>query len=221
MENASRANGIEPQTRAALKALGSIYHHTGRFGESVAAMRRALALNPNDPDAMAQLGWRIAVRGNFDGDPPYLRSAIDRTVSQPGWYFHMIACDDYLRGDYAAMLSDARRSDVDGSAISLSFIAVAEGALGQQTEARATLDQLATAWPGFLDDPAAEYRVHQPAEALVQAMLAGLREAGWQPPATPPKDVDQRLPFRRSRPVPHRKRSRRAARRRGACTDRA
>ena len=181
LENASRANAIDPDNVLALKALGSVYHYVGRFDDSVAAMRKALALNPNDPDTMAQLGWRLAVRGNFAEGIPYLRQAIDRTISPPGWYFHFVAVDDYLKGDYAAMLTDAKRSAVDGSAMSLSFIAVAEGALGQQAEARATLDKLAADWPAFVADPEAAYRVHQPTEELLQTMLAGLRKAGWTP----------------------------------------
>ena len=183
LENASRANAIDPDNVLALKALGSIYHYTDRFEESVAAMRKALALNPNDPDAMAQLGWRLAVRGNFAEGIPYLQRAIDRTLSPPGWYFHFIAIDDYLKGDYAAMLTDAERSATDGSATSLSFIAVAQGALGRQADAKATLDKLAEVWPGFIEDPEAAYRVHRPTEELLQTMLAGLRKAGWQPPA--------------------------------------
>ena len=99
---------------------------------------------------MAQLGWRLAVRGNFADGIPYLRRAIDRTISPPGWYFQFIAIDDYLKGDYAAMLTDAERSAVDGSAMSLSFIAIAQGALGRQADARATLDKLAEVWPGFM-----------------------------------------------------------------------
>ena len=185
LESASRANAIDPENVLALKALGSIYHYTGRFDESVAAMRKALALNPNDPDAMAQLGWRLAVRGNFTEGIPCLRRAIDRSISPPGWYFHFIAIDDYLRGDFAAMLADAERSAVDGSAMSLSFIAIAQGALGRKSEAKATLDELAAVWPGFLQDPEAAYRVHNPTEELLQTMLAGLRHAGWQPPSGP------------------------------------
>ena len=81
------------------------------------------------------------------------------------------------------MLADAERSAVDGSAMSLSFIAVAQGALGNEAEAKATLDRLAEVWPGFMRDPDAAYRVHQPTEELLQTMLAGLRKAGWEPPA--------------------------------------
>ncbi len=183
LENASHAIGIEPGNILALKALGSIYHYTGRYEESGQAMRKALEINPNDPDAMAQLGWRLAVRGGFDEGIPYLRRAIDRTISPPGWYFHLIAVDDYLKGDYPAMLADAERSAVDGSAISQSFIAVAQGALGNEAGARAALDRLAVISPEFMRDPAAAYRVHQPAEEIVQALVAGLRRAGWEPPA--------------------------------------
>ena len=190
LENASRAIGVDPGNVLALKALGSIYHYTGRFEESVAAMREALAINPNDPDALAQLGWRLATRGDFAEGIPYLRRAIDRTISPPGWYFHFIAIDDYLRGDNAAMLADAERSAVDGSAMSLSLIAIAQGALGRKAEARATFDKLNAAWPAFLRDPAAAYRVHRPTEDLLRTMMAGLRQAGWKQPSTDTSSVN-------------------------------
>ena len=183
LEHASHAIGIDPGNILALKALGSIYHYTGHYEESVGAMRKALEINPNDPDAMAQFGWRLAVRGRFDEGIPYLRRAIDHTISPPGWYFHLIAVDDYLKGDCPAMLAAAERSAVDGSAISQSFIAVAQGALGNEAEARAALDRLAAISPEFMRDPAAAYRVHQPTEEIVQALVAGLRRAGWEPPA--------------------------------------
>jgi hypothetical protein len=80
------------------------------------------------------------------------------------------------------MLTDAERSAADGSTMSLSFIAVAQGALGRQADAKATLDKLAEVWPAFIEDPEAAYRVHKPTEELLQTMLAGLRKAGWQPP---------------------------------------
>ena len=181
LKNAAHANAIDPDNVLALKALGSIYHYMGRFEESVAAMRKALHLNPNDPDAMAQLGWRLAVRGDFAEGIPYLQSAIDGTIDPPSWYFDLIAVDDYLNGDYAAMLANAQRSGVDGSGMGLSFVAIAQGALGSKREAEETLHKLAAVRPDFLDDPEAAYRVNQPTENLLRVLLDGLRKAGWEP----------------------------------------
>ena len=142
----------------ALKALSSINHYTGNYEEGERLARAALALNPNDPDTLAQLGWRLAVRGRFDEGIPYLERAIARTVSPPGWYFHLIAIDLYLRGDHEAMLTAAERSAVDGSAISQSLIAIAQGALGNREAARHALDRMAEISPPLGRDPADVYR---------------------------------------------------------------
>ena len=179
LETATRGVAADPQNTLALKALASVYHYLGRYDEGERLMRAALDLNPNDPDAMAQYGWRLAVRGKFDEGIPYLQRAIDRTISPPGWYFHLIAVHDFLQGDFEGMLAAAEHSTVDGSAMSQSFIAIAQGALGHEQAARQALDKLAAASPEFIRDPAAAYRIHHPTEEIVDALLAGLRQAGW------------------------------------------
>jgi TolB-like protein len=80
---ASRAVALDGKSVLALKALASINHYTGNYEESEQIQRQALALNPNDPDTLAQLGWRLAVRGNFQEGIPYLHKAIERSVRPP------------------------------------------------------------------------------------------------------------------------------------------
>jgi tetratricopeptide (TPR) repeat protein len=136
----------------------------------------------NDPDTLAQLGWRLAARGEFDEGIAYLEKAVARSANPPGWYFHLLAVRDYLKGDYQHMLEMAERSAVDGSGTSWSFIAIACAALGQPDEARAALDRWATIDPEAYRDPAAEYRMHGGTEETVNALVAGLRKAGWTAP---------------------------------------
>jgi TolB-like protein len=182
---ASKAVSVDSNSVLGLQALGSIYHYTGNFQKSVRFQRQALALNPNDPDTLAQLGWRLAVRGDWDEGIPYLQRAIDRTLSPPGWYYHLIAIHDYVQGDYEDMLSTAERSAVDGSGISWSLIAIANGALGNQAAAREALARMAEVSPDLARNPAAAYRKHQPVEPIVEALVAGLRKAGWTEPDPP------------------------------------
>lgn len=182
LDAASRAVAADRTNVLAPKALSSINHYTGNFEEAERLTREALAGNPNDPDTLAQLGWRLAVRGRFDEGIPYLERAIARTVSPPGWYLHLIAIDLYLRGDYDAMLTTAERSAVDGSGISQSLIAIAQGALGNQEAARQALDEMAEISPLLGRDPAEAYRRHQTIDSTVDALVAGLRKAGWTEP---------------------------------------
>jgi hypothetical protein len=41
---------------------------------------------------------------------------------------------------------------------------------------------MAEALPLIGRDPAAAYRIHQANDEIVEALVAGLREAGWTPP---------------------------------------
>ena len=154
----------------ALRRSSSIDYYAGGHDEVRAEQREALALNPNDPDTLAQLGWRLAARGNWDEGIPLLERAIERTVSPPGWYFNLITVRQYLDGDFAAALAAARRGLADESGISWSFLAIAEAAAGHPAEARQALDEMGRRDPLLARDPAAAYRRHQATEETVQAL---------------------------------------------------
>ncbi|MCV3244094.1 tetratricopeptide repeat protein [Mesorhizobium sp. ZC-5] len=179
LEAASRAVALDGRNVLAFKALASINHYIGNYDESERIQRQALALNPNDPDTLAQLGWRLAVRGRFQEGIPYLHKAIERSVLPPGWYYHLIAIDHYMNGRYAQMLEAANKSATDNSSISWSLVAIAQGALGNDAAAREALAKMAVISPLLNRDPTAAYRRHQATEEIIQALVAGLSEAGW------------------------------------------
>ncbi|MGO4440684.1 tetratricopeptide repeat protein [Rhizobium sp. RAF56] len=181
---ADHAVELDPTNILALQALASINYYAGHYDESERLQRQALALNPNDPDTLAQFGWRLAARGKWQEGLPYLERAIDRTVNPPGWYFNLITVHQYLEGDYTAALQSAERGTADGSGMSWSFVAIAQGALGNRDAARQALTEMATRAPSMARDPAAAYRRHQAIESTVASLIEGLRKAGWSDPAT-------------------------------------
>ncbi|WFU51147.1 hypothetical protein [Sinorhizobium terangae] len=179
---AEHAVALDPTSALALQALSSINYYAGRHDEAERIQRKALKLNPNDPDTLAQLGWRLAARGKWDEGIPLLQRAIDRTVSPPGWYFHLIVVHHYLQGHYREALAAAERARIDGSGLSWSFLAIAHGALGNQYAARQALAEMAARSPLLARDPAAAYRRHQAIDTIVDRLVAGLRKAGWTEP---------------------------------------
>lgn len=179
---ASHAVALDPASQRGLEALSAITFTNGDFAEAERLQRAALALNPHDPDILAQLGWRLAVRGDWEGGLPYLHQAIARSASPPGWYFHLISVHDYLTGDYAAALSTAERSAKVGSAVGLSLAAISNAKLGNMETARENLVQMAKAWPLLARDPAAAYHNFQADERIVATLVEGLRAAGWTAP---------------------------------------
>ena len=143
--------------------------------------REVLALNPNDPDTLAQIGWRLAVRGNREG-LDYLEQALERSANPPGWYNNLISVYAYLDGDYARALTAAEKSATSGSPVGESLAAMSHAKLGDMEAAHAALKAMANAWPLLGRDPAAAYRMHHATDEIVEALVQGLREAGWTPP---------------------------------------
>lgn len=181
---ASRAVEIDRANPRALEALAAVEFHRGAYAEAERLQREVLAMRPHDPEALAQFGWRLAMRGRFDEGLPYLREAIDRTISPPGWYFQPIAIQAYLEGDYRGAIDAAERAA--GSGIGLSLAAMSRAKLGDRAAAQAALDAMAEASPLLARDPATAYRLHQAEETIVSALVDGLRAAGWREQAAPP-----------------------------------
>lgn len=173
---ASRAVELEPDNTLALKALSAINHYMGRYDESERLARRTAELNPYDPDTLAQLGWRLAVRGNFEEGIPILRQATARTVNPPGWYFHLIAIDLYLNGEFQDMLEVSQRSAVDGSGFSQMLIAIANTALGNLPATQEALAQIGQS--GLVGrDPVGFLVRHGATDEIVDALITGLQKA--------------------------------------------
>ena len=180
-EAASHAVKLEPKSPRTLAALSAITFYRGDYATAEDLQREVLALNPYDPDTLAQLGWRLAVRGNREG-LDYLDQAIARSANPPGWYSYLIAIYAYLDGDYERALEAAEKSATDGSALGLSFAAISHAKLGDMEAAQDALAAMAEALPLIGRDPAAAYRIHQANDEIVEALVDGLREAGWTPP---------------------------------------
>jgi tetratricopeptide (TPR) repeat protein len=178
---ASHAVKLGPRNPRALAALSVITFYQGDYAAAEVLQREVLALNPYDPDTLAQLGWRLAVRGNREG-LEYLEQAVARSANPPGWYYNLIAVYAYLDGDYARALSAAEKSLTSRSSLGLSFAAMSYAKLGDMEAAHDALAAMAETWPLMGRDPAAAYRAYGAEELIVEALVDGLRAAGWTPP---------------------------------------
>lgn len=181
-EAVARAVALDPTDVRALQAFAAVAFYAGDYAGSERVQRQALALDPHDPETLVQLGWRLAVRGDFDEGLGYIREAIDRSVDPPGWYYQLISIHDFMAGHYAQALEAAEHSGRNGSEVGLSLMAMSQAALGDRAAAARTLATLEAQAPDFYADPEAVYRSHQPTDEIVEALMAGLRQAGWQPP---------------------------------------
>ncbi|MCT8974686.1 tetratricopeptide repeat protein [Microbaculum marinisediminis] len=176
LQAVTRAATLAPNSPLALKALAAVNHYIGQYDESERLARMAVDLNPYDPEALAQLGWRLAVRGKFEDGIPILKRAIERSANPPGWYFVLVAIDLYLKGDFEQMLSVAERSAPDGRGVSQALIAIAAGELGKRDMARTALAKMSD-YESISSDPASYFRRHGATDAITDALETGLEKA--------------------------------------------
>lgn len=176
LEATSRAVKLQPNSPLALKALAATYHYLGRYDESDRVGRQAIRLNPNDPDALGQFGWRLAIRGNFSEGVPMLKRAIERSVSPPAWYFHFVAVDLYIKGEYEQMLHVAEQAALSDTGFSQLLVAIANAELNRRGAAEVALTKMSQYEP-LARDPAGFLRRNGAADQVVDTLVAGLRKA--------------------------------------------
>jgi tetratricopeptide (TPR) repeat protein len=185
VELGRKAVALEPDNIIALQALSAIEYHRGNFDESERIQREALALNPNDPDTLAQLSWRLAFRGRWAEGLAYNEKARARAISPPGWYYDPMTIYLYVTGRYSEMLPYAEHSAAEDPQ-GLAFVAIAHAALGDRKAARDALARMTELDPAFARDPRVSWRRFLPLDTILDPLMEGLRKAGWKDPVPDP-----------------------------------
>jgi TolB-like protein len=173
---ASKALALDPVNTTALKSLSSINHYMGHFDEAEHLAQRALEINPNDPDTMAQYGWRLAARGNFDEGIPLLEKAIELSLNPPNWYYLLISVHQVMQNDYQGVMETTRWSLKQRGAIALVLRAIASARLERPDETREALQRLEE-FDLLVKDPMAYLQRHGFADDLSQQLVSELEQA--------------------------------------------
>jgi tetratricopeptide (TPR) repeat protein len=139
-----------------------------------------LALNPDDPESLAQLGWRLMARGHWDEGARYLQDAVDRSVRVPGWYYGSLALALYLQDDFAGALRAAELNSGECCGLAYATLAITKAAAGYPAEARAALDQALREAPDLGRDPRAFWANYQASDEVIDRLNAGLAQAGLE-----------------------------------------
>ena len=171
-----------PSSVRSLQSLAALHFARGEYDEAERVQRQAIALNPHDPESLAQLGWRLVVRGQWQEGGTLLQEAIDRSMVVPAWYHETLAVALYLGGDLQRARDEAELGKADccpGYAI----LAITEAALGHAAAARAALDEAVRQSPQLARDPVAYWANFQVAPEVIERLNAGLVKAGLQLPA--------------------------------------
>lgn len=182
LEAARRALALDPDTIPGHLALLLVQHYAGEAAGARATAEQALQISPHDADALASMGWLRVIWHNDPAGLADLERAVARSVNPPPRPFRSIAVHRMMWGDPEPFLEAARRAAADGYENSQALLAIACARTGRQDEAAAALAAMARRSPALAADPVAYMTPHRTHPAIIAAIEAGLRAAGWSPP---------------------------------------
>lgn len=171
------AVSLDPQSAYARCWLAIVHFFRGENHRFEVEAQRALALNPNDPETLADLGHYYSFMGQFEHGTALSARAQRLNPLHPGWYFFSFARAAYNRRDYPQTFALAERIGLPHFYWVHLLQAAALGQMGNAT-APAALARIFECKPDFR--AAAELTKWNAAPDDMAHLLDGLRKAGLQ-----------------------------------------
>ncbi|WP_136659451.1 hypothetical protein [Nitratireductor sp. XY-223] len=189
LDAAQKAADLDPANATGHYALFLTRFHRGEFDLFEAAAEKALRLNPNYPDMLADLGTCKALSGDWEKGLALLERAIDLSPSPPGWYRAALVLDHYRRDNYEAALTETRLmgdSLWDRQGL---FELMILGQLGRDAETILLSEKILEDMPHYAGFIQWNFALWHLPDDLQKKMLEGWRKAGlilvFDPPDSP------------------------------------
>ena len=157
-------------------ALGAAYLKLGVFDQAIVEYERALELNPNDADVLAEISFALAWVGRAQEGIENVKTAIRLNPRHPDWYLWSlgVAYYDARRYQEAATTLASRKSPNLKSNL---YLAAAYAQLGRQDEAQATIRKILEQNPESSIEYWGKAQPYQD-EVDLNHYIEGLRRAG-------------------------------------------
>jgi TolB-like protein len=144
----STAVAMDEQNGRCHWLLGLVHAYCGNFEEEERHNRRALALNPNDANALTSAGAILASLGRHDEGIDLVREAMRLNPYHPEWYWIALGNVFYMVHRYEDALEAYKQRNNPGYWL-LSRLAACYGQLGRIEEAKAAAAEVMRLKPGF------------------------------------------------------------------------
>jgi adenylate cyclase len=143
----------------------------------------ALALNPNDTEALARMGLYITMAGHgAERGVELLRKAMALNPAHPRFLYFPIGNYYYFKREYEEALSWGLRTEMPGFYWYHADLARVYAQLGRLEEARAHVEELNRLAPDFSKNVWREFRKWNWEESAVLHLIDGMRKAGLEIP---------------------------------------
>lgn len=173
---ALKATELDPQSAYAHCWLAIVHFFQKDFGKFEAEMKRALDLNPNDPEILAEAGHYFSFMGEFDRGHELSSRAQKLNPLHPGWYHFSPALRHYHQRRFEDTLLDVQRISMPDFYWTHILKAAALGQIGRE-DAAASLAALNSVKGGVSAE--CEMRKWNVPAADFAHIMEGLRKAGY------------------------------------------
>jgi TolB-like protein/DNA-binding winged helix-turn-helix (wHTH) protein len=174
LTHALAATSLDPQNAYARCWLAIVHFFRGENDRFEAEAMRAVELNPNDPETLADVGHYLAFMGEFERGVALSRRAQTLNPLHAGWYFFSFARRSYSRRDYAGAIAEVGRIGLPHFYWSHLLDAAAKGQIGHP-DASAALARMHDVKPGVV--PCDELRKWNAAPDDLAHILDGIEKA--------------------------------------------
>jgi TolB-like protein len=175
LELAELAVQCDPLDACGHAEVGFVCLYRKQHQASLIAYERAIELNPNDPDILAEMGDALTNAGQLDRARQLLTRAISLNPFCPDWYLWFLGENHFSEGDYQQTIDTLKKMRDLSEAHRM--LAASYAHLGKVDEARHHAAQLMKVHPNFSIEhwsTVPPYKDQEPVERLVD----GLRKAG-------------------------------------------
>lgn len=179
---AERAAALAPDSETGLEALMVVNHRLGNAEAAERAGRRALEVNPNNPELLAGLGIRLFALGQWDEGADMVRRAAERSMVLPPLERVTLVFDHYRKGEFDQALTEAKKIQLPQYYVSYLLLAAIYGELGQKAEAEAAVARLLELRPNYASEMREDFRSRHYTDALIDRLASGLHKAGLAMP---------------------------------------
>jgi adenylate cyclase len=182
IEAARLANRLDPENVRGLQALMGALFFTEQPVEALRVGERAVALNPNDTELLADFGSRVGQAGDHRRGMDLVEQALVRNPGHSGYYNGVLALLAYLERDFRRAEALMKQVSLEKFPLYHFVSAIIYAQLGMKSEAAEARDRFLQARPAIFEQWDREMikRNFRPEDG---ALLAeGARKAGFPMP---------------------------------------
>ena len=187
-EFARRSIELDPAGADGYLALSMAFWFAHDYEASISTAKRGLAIDPHNPDLLAELGLRYAMREQWSLSRPLIGEAFARNPATPSGYRIATFQYHYMHGDYQAALQEALQVKARYVLYGYLCAAAAYGQLGDKANAEIALAELLKIDPNYGDHVADDLAKRGTSPYIIRAVVEGLVKAGLRVPPPPTND---------------------------------